>query len=112
MPLRWPASFDGARRWRATAKRWRDEEEGEKCTVVGASVGEVDRVTGTRDHGASTGEAWGAQGASAMCAVSAGSVFLVLDVLKERRLCLMRTMTNHVGRVRGRDPRTRYPRPP
>jgi hypothetical protein len=84
MPLRWPASFDGARRCRATAKRWRDEEEGEKCTVVGARVGEVDRVTGTRDHGASTGEARGAQGARAMCAVSAVSVACVSCLVLKR----------------------------
>lgn len=66
MPVRCPASLDGARRCSATANRWREEDEGEKWMVEGASAEEEERLTGTSDQGVSAGVAWGVQGARAM----------------------------------------------
>jgi hypothetical protein len=69
MPLRlWPASFEGAIRWRATAKRWREVEDGEKWMVEGVSGEPADegQATGTSDHGVSVAVACGAHGARAM----------------------------------------------
>lgn len=73
MPLRWPASFEGASFCRVTANRWREAEEGEKCMVDGVWM-EAERVMGTRDQVASVGLACGVHGASAMCAILSWSV--------------------------------------
>lgn len=62
-PLLWPESFEGAACWRCVAKDWRASDEGENCTVDGATV--EDRMTGTMDQLLASGVWLGAQGAIA-----------------------------------------------
>lgn len=63
-PRLWLDSFEGATCCKVTAKLWRDGEDGENCTVECGRP--EDLMTGTMDHGLSTGPALGAHGAIAM----------------------------------------------